>query len=118
LYEQRVPRAWAESRVEAGEFDAADFPDLARQEPKDYVTYMKSSVTREEGPKNIGMHEPYNQLSDWNYKMGPFFELGTVYTLIAGLLNILAIYDACCGPVGAVPAGAAPGPSPAKKPEA
>ena len=25
-----------------------------------------------------------------------FLELGTVYTMIAGLLNILAIYDACC----------------------
>lgn len=28
-----------------------------------------------------------------------YFELGTVYTMIAGLLNILAVYDACCGPV-------------------
>ncbi len=27
------------------------------------------------------------------------FELGTVYTMIAGLLNILAIYDALSGPV-------------------
>ena len=27
------------------------------------------------------------------------FELGTVYTLVAGLLNVLAIYDAWCGPV-------------------
>ncbi|MGD0897313.1 MAG: DUF6677 family protein [Thermoguttaceae bacterium] len=32
-----------------------------------------------------------------------FFELGTVYTMIAGLLNVLAIYDACCGPVAAEP---------------
>ncbi|MCH8922250.1 MAG: hypothetical protein IIA67_03755 [Planctomycetes bacterium] len=28
-----------------------------------------------------------------------FFDLGTVYTMIAGLLNILAIYDAWGGPV-------------------
>ena len=28
-----------------------------------------------------------------------YFELGTVYTMIAGLLNILAIYDAWGGPV-------------------
>jgi len=28
-----------------------------------------------------------------------YFELGTVYTMIAGLLNILAIYDAWAGPV-------------------
>lgn len=27
------------------------------------------------------------------------FELGTLYTLVAGLLNVLAIYDACAGPV-------------------
>ncbi len=28
-----------------------------------------------------------------------YFDVGTAYTMIAGLLNILAIYDACCGPV-------------------
>jgi hypothetical protein len=28
-----------------------------------------------------------------------FFELATVYTMIAGLLNVLAIYDAWSGPV-------------------
>jgi TM2 domain-containing membrane protein YozV len=28
-----------------------------------------------------------------------YFEFGTVYTMIAGLLNILAVYDASCGPV-------------------
>lgn len=38
-------------------------------------------------------------LSDLNLKLAGFWELGTVYTMIAGLINILAIYDACCGPV-------------------
>jgi len=33
-----------------------------------------------------------------------FFELGSLYTAIAGLLNVLAIYDACCGPVLPEPA--------------
>ncbi len=28
-----------------------------------------------------------------------YFDVGTAYTMIAGLLNVLAIYDACCGPV-------------------
>lgn len=37
--------------------------------------------------------------SDLHARLHRFFELGTVYTMIAGLLNILAIYDACCGPV-------------------
>ena len=34
-----------------------------------------------------------------HYQLGRYFELGTVYTMIAGLLNILAIYDAWAGPV-------------------
>jgi hypothetical protein len=38
-------------------------------------------------PKMLYVHEPR------------LFDLGTYYTCIAGLLNILAIYDACCGPV-------------------
>jgi hypothetical protein len=32
-------------------------------------------------------------------KLHRFFELGTVFTMVAGLLNVLAIYDAWGGPV-------------------
>ena len=32
-----------------------------------------------------------------------YFELGTLFTMIAGLLNILAIYDAYAGPVMGAP---------------
>jgi uncharacterized protein DUF6677 len=39
------------------------------------------------------------ELSDWYKTLNRYFELGTVYTMIAGLLNILAIYDAWGGPV-------------------
>jgi TM2 domain-containing membrane protein YozV len=39
------------------------------------------------------------ELSDWYKILNRYFELGTVYTMIAGLLNILAIYDAWGGPV-------------------
>jgi hypothetical protein len=38
-------------------------------------------------------------LSDWHYKLNLRFELGTLYTMIAGLLNVLAIWDAYGGPV-------------------
>jgi hypothetical protein len=34
-----------------------------------------------------------------NKQMNRYFELGTAYTMIAGLLNVLAIYDAWGGPV-------------------
>ncbi|MGL4511491.1 MAG: DUF6677 family protein [Lacipirellulaceae bacterium] len=40
-----------------------------------------------------------DELAKWHYDYGYFFELGTVYTAIAGLLNILAVYDAHSGPL-------------------
>jgi hypothetical protein len=39
-----------------------------------------------------------DELAYWNLVIEDF-ELGTVYTMIAGLLNVLAIYDAWAGPV-------------------
>lgn len=39
-----------------------------------------------------------DELAEWHKKLNRYFELGTVYTMIAGLLNILAIYDALDGP--------------------
>ncbi len=42
---------------------------------------------------------PVDQLADWHKDYHLYFELGTLYTMIAGLLNVLAIYDAYGGPV-------------------
>lgn len=92
---QLVPQEWAEAQVAAGEVNRRDFPDLAEQSPPRYVGYKPPDAARSA--------DPFNQLSSWNFKMGPFFELGTVYTLIAGLLNVLAIYDAWGGPVFPAP---------------
>jgi TM2 domain-containing membrane protein YozV len=39
-----------------------------------------------------------DELDELHRRLHRFFELGTVYTMIAGLLNVLAIYDACGGP--------------------
>lgn len=38
-------------------------------------------------------------LDELHSRLGRYFDIGTAYTMIAGLLNVLAIYDACCGPV-------------------
>ncbi len=124
LYGQQVPRGWAERQVARHNFDPEDFPDLQRQEPRNYVTYLRSDVAQEESPKlraTPSSRDPYNQLSDWNLRMGPFFELGTVYTLIAGLLNVLAIFDALAGPASPStplknPADPQPGPPPLPSP--
>jgi hypothetical protein len=42
---------------------------------------------------------PQDQLAEWHRELNSRFELGTLYTMIAGLLNVLAIYDAYAGPV-------------------
>ena len=56
-------------------------------------------------PPTVDPGEPGDVSSDNLYHSCPRrFELGTVYTMVAGLLNLLAIYDACCGPVP-VPGG-------------
>ncbi len=40
-----------------------------------------------------------DELAKWQYDYGFFFELGTIYTAIAGLLNVLVVYDAHSGPL-------------------
>lgn len=40
-----------------------------------------------------------DQLSLWYLRLGRFFDLGTLYTTIAGLLNLLVVYDAWAGPL-------------------
>ena len=40
----------------------------------------------------------------WHYDYKHYYELGTLFTVIAGLLNLLAIYDAFCGPAIITPA--------------
>lgn len=44
-----------------------------------------------------------DELASWHRKLGNAFEIGTLYTVIAGLLNVLAIYDAYAGPFVAEP---------------
>jgi hypothetical protein len=48
--------------------------------------------------------EHVNELAEWHNRLNIRFEIGTLYTMIAGLLNILAIWDAACGPVITEPA--------------
>lgn len=47
-------------------------------------------------PENPLENGPLAQL---HHRLHAFFEIGTLYTVIAGLLNVLAIYDAYAGPV-------------------
>jgi hypothetical protein len=40
-----------------------------------------------------------DELAKWHHDIGDMFEMGTVYTVIAGLLNLLVIFDAYGGPL-------------------
>ncbi|HAN96365.1 MAG TPA: hypothetical protein DCQ98_02540 [Planctomycetaceae bacterium] len=44
-------------------------------------------------------------LSIWHERLQHRFEIGTLYTVVAGLLNLLAVYDAFAGPFFIVPEG-------------
>ena len=50
-------------------------------------------------PPNTISEEQHDELSNWHHDLHGYFEMGTLYTMIAGLLNILVIYDAFAGPV-------------------
>ena len=41
-----------------------------------------------------------DQFALWHRQLGRFFEIGTLYTMLAGMLNLLVIYDAWAGPLG------------------
>ena len=40
-----------------------------------------------------------DQLSAWYLRLGRFFDIGTLYVTVAGLLNMLVVYDALAGPL-------------------
>jgi hypothetical protein len=48
------------------------------------------------------VHHP-TELAKWNHDRPSRFELGTVFTMVAGLLNVLVIYDAFAGPLVILP---------------
>jgi len=52
-------------------------------------------------PKQPVLLEVEDELARWHEGLSYRFELGTLYTMVAGLLNILAICDAYAGPFGA-----------------
>ena len=52
---------------------------------------------------NPGEDQP-TELDQWQLQYHGYYELGTVFTMVAGLLNLLVIFDAAGGPVGSTPA--------------
>lgn len=65
------------------------------------AAYQALRVSKGQLPLGTFMAPPASSqtLSDWNAETSSGFDMGTLYTMIAGLLNILAIFDAWGGPL-------------------
>ena len=58
----------------------------------------------------VSEHNGDDELADWYLKRGAGYEMGTWYTMIAGLLNVLVIFDAYAGPLAIPISGNKPPP--------
>ena len=56
--------------------------------------------------RDLAGHEVIHpdEVAKWNHDSADMFEMGTVYTIVAGLLNLLVICDAFGGPLVILPA--------------
>ena len=41
-----------------------------------------------------------DELAIWQFQLGRAFDIGTLYTMLAGMFNILVVFDAFAGPMG------------------
>ena len=74
--------------------------DQAASDPADGGADAAGDAQPRNRPREGLRSKMYNdELSMWNYKLHRYFDIGTTFTMIAGLLNILAIYDAWGGPM-------------------
>ena len=86
--------AWFAPPVQPGQFVSPAYAaTLARTSPGVALT-------------EPGMGRPLRQvltdeLSLWQKRLGRRFEIGTLYTVIAGMLNVLVVFDALGGPMRA-----------------
>jgi len=73
-------------RTKEGESEA----DIPRSETlKDGLMAPPAGPIYPDDPDTLGM---------WHFDYKHMFEMGVLYTFVAGLLNLLAVYDAFCGP--------------------
>lgn len=66
------------------------------------AAYQAYRVNKNLPPAMGGFMAPpasISDLSEWNEESSSGFDMGTLYTMIAGLLNILVVFDAWGGPL-------------------
>ena len=103
------PALWSDAGEEDGLFNRFMAPPREARQVFDpetgsitYEPFTSRDEAGEEGEEgNLVVHP--DELAKWNHDLHHFYELGTVYTMIAGLLNVLVIYDAAAGPLILLP---------------
>jgi hypothetical protein len=86
---QAVPQAWVEQQHE---LEKQAKPVIYEYAP-DYFPHAQGGYVQYVVPDGT------DQNGHWHFIYGAYFDLGTVFTVIAGLLNVLAIWDAWGGPM-------------------
>ncbi len=89
-----LPALFQSMRVEAGKKPLFD----------GFMAPPQNRLFRDSKDKmgNVVVHP--NEFSKWGSELAGNFEIGSVFTMIAGLLNALAIYDAFAGPMVSIEA--------------
>ena len=100
---QAVPADWARVQMAIGK-DESDFSEgdfqLDGNDP-DKLTYAYRGTDTPHISPVDPRHNEFKQfqLSIWHAKYSFRYDLGTTFTMVAGLLNILVIFDAFAGPM-------------------
>lgn len=101
LIGQQVPADWARDQMaqKDGDFTEGDFQ--ANGNVPDKLAYAYRGTEINPNTRFDTQHNEFkqNQLSIWHARYSFCYDLGTTFTMVAGLLNILVIFDAFAGPM-------------------
>ena len=91
---ERYPLGFAEAHPDFGAKDFHKIP-ADKKLPPGTKTYKDGFMAPPAGPFFVDKNDVLGQ---WHSELKHFFEIGTLFTVVAGLLNLLAVYDAFSGP--------------------
>ena len=99
---ERYPKYYPEKSLRFTEISKDNPPAVMPEQtlkdgfmaPPPYTPRVKGE-DREEDEE---IDKDLDTLGRWHFEYRHFYELGTLYTMVAGILNLLAVYDAFCGP--------------------
>jgi len=87
---ERFPADYKNPKLRFHKIDREEDGDFPRERTlKDGLMAPPAGPVFDSDPDTLAM---------WHFDYKHMFEIGVLYTLVAGLLNLFAVYDAFCGP--------------------